>query len=64
MKYVIDYSTITPVNEEVAEYLIQLLQLVLFVNWEEYNKDIPKGGGKSLQKENKTRGMLGEWRTR
>ena len=60
MKQVMDYSTIIPVNKEVAEYSIQLLQLVLFINWEEYNKDIPKGGGKSLQKGNKTRGMLGE----
>ena len=60
MKYVIDYSTITPVNEEVAEYSIQLLQSVLFVNWEEYNKDITKGRGKSLQKGNKTREILGE----
>ena len=64
MKYMMDYSTITPINEEVAEYSIQLLQPVLFVNWEEYNKDILKGGGKSLQKGNETRGMLGEWQTR
>ena len=42
------YSTITPVNEEVAEYSIQLLQPVLFVNQEACNKNILKGGGKSL----------------
>jgi hypothetical protein len=48
MKHVIDYSTITPVNEEVAEYSIQLLQLVLFINWEVYNRNNSKGRGKSL----------------
>ena len=44
-----DYSTIIPVNKEVAEYSIQLLQLELFVNWEAYNRNNPKGGGKSLE---------------
>ena len=48
MKHLIDYSTITPVNKEVAEYLIQLLQPKLFVNWEVCNKNNSKGGGKSL----------------
>ena len=45
----IDYSIITPVNEEVAEYLIQLLQPILFINWKVYNRNNSKGGGKSLQ---------------
>ena len=43
-----DYSTIIFVNKEVAEYLIQLLQPVLFVNREAYNKNSLKGRGKSL----------------
>ena len=59
-----DYSTIIPVNEEVAKYLIQLLQLVLFVNSEVYNKNILKSRNKSLGEGNKIRGMLGEWQTR
>ena len=42
------YSIIIPVNKEVAKYSIQLLQPVLFVNQEACNKNISKGGGKSL----------------
>ena len=56
----IDYSTITPVNKEVAEYSMQLLQPVLFVNREACNKNILKSRGKSLQKGNEIRGMLGK----